>query len=118
MYADLLRMENAVKASDLDWTILRPPRLLNEPRTGHYHVAINGHLTRGVSIPRGDVADFIVTHLTDSATYFTTVELAKLRGDNVTRRPMLSASALDYARKHARRPPRKAPLGGMRQLSD
>jgi uncharacterized protein YbjT (DUF2867 family) len=34
MYIDLLRMEGAVKASGLDWTILRPPRLMDEPRTG------------------------------------------------------------------------------------
>jgi len=77
MYIDLLRMEGAVKASDLYWTILRPPRLTDEPRTGRYHVAVNRHLTLGVSISRGDVADFIVTHLTDPATYCITVELAK-----------------------------------------
>jgi len=77
MYIDLLRMESAVKASDLYWTILRPPRLLDEPRTGRYHVGINRHLRFGVSINRADVADFIVTHLKDPATYCTTVELAK-----------------------------------------
>jgi putative NADH-flavin reductase len=73
MYIDLLRMESAVKASDLYWTILRPPRLLDEPRTGRYHVGINRHLRFGVSINRADVADFIVTHLKDPATYCTTV---------------------------------------------
>jgi len=77
MYIDLLRMEDAVKASDLDWTIMRPPRLMDEPRAGRYRIAINKHLTFGVSIPRGDVADFIVTHLADPITYRTTVEIAK-----------------------------------------
>jgi uncharacterized protein YbjT (DUF2867 family) len=76
MYADLLRMEAAVKSSGLDWTILRPPRLMDEPRTGRYHVGINRHLAFGVSISRGDVADFILTHLVDPATFHTTVELA------------------------------------------
>jgi len=76
MYADLLRMENAVKASDLDWMILRPPRLMDEPRTGRYHVGINRHLAFGFSITRGDVADFILTHLVDSDTFHATVELA------------------------------------------
>ncbi|MGD0750592.1 MAG: NAD(P)-binding oxidoreductase [Anaerolineales bacterium] len=77
MYADLLRMENVVKASDLDWTIVRPPRLLDKPRTGRYQVAINKHLVFGNSIPRADVADFIITHLVDPDTFHTTVELAK-----------------------------------------
>ena len=77
MYADLLRMEDAVKASSLEWTILRPARLMDEPRTGRYQVAINRHLMLGVSISRADVADFIVTHLTDPATYRATVELAR-----------------------------------------
>lgn len=77
MYIDLLRIEGTVNASSLDWTILRPPRLMDEPHTGRYHVAINRHLTLGVSIARADVADFIITHLTDPATFHTTVELAK-----------------------------------------
>jgi len=77
MYADLLRMEDTVKASGLNWTIVRPPRLLDEPRTGRYRIAINKHLTFGISIPRGDVAEFIVTHLAEPTTYHATVELAK-----------------------------------------
>jgi len=76
MYTDLLRMEAGVKASGLDWTIVRPPRLLDKPRTGRYHVAVNGHLMFGNNIARGDVADFMLTHLTDSAMYGATVELA------------------------------------------
>jgi len=77
MYTDLLKMEEAVKASDLDWTVVRPPRLLDGPRTGRYHVVINGPLTRGVSINRADVADFIIGHLTDPTVYRAIVELAK-----------------------------------------
>ena len=76
MYTDLLRMEAGVKASGLDWTIVRPPRLLDKPRTGRYHVAVNGHLMFGNTIARGDVADFMLTHLTESAMYGATVELA------------------------------------------
>jgi len=77
MYIDLLRMEAAVKASGLDWTILRPPRLTDDQRSGRYQVAINRHLMRGVSIPRADVADFVLTHLKDTTTYRGIVELAK-----------------------------------------
>jgi putative NADH-flavin reductase len=75
MYLDLVRMETAVKASTLDWTIIRPPRLTNKPRTGHYDTAVNQHVSGSV-ISRADVADYIVNHLTDKQTYRGMVELA------------------------------------------
>ncbi len=77
MYTDLVQMEDAVKASDLDWTILRPPRLTNGPHTGRYQFAVNKHLARCLLIPRADVADFILAPLTDQATYCGVVEVAK-----------------------------------------
>ena len=40
---DSIEMERIVVASALDWTIARPPRLTNGPRTGRYDVE-NGHL--------------------------------------------------------------------------
>jgi putative NADH-flavin reductase len=53
-------MENVFQKSGLDWTIVRPPRLTDKPRTGKYRV-LEGHLPRfGFSISRADVADFIV----------------------------------------------------------
>ena len=76
MYSDLVRMETVVKASDLDWTILRPPGYTNGPRTGRYQTAVNQHLSRSLFISRADIADYIVTHLDDPATYCGLVELA------------------------------------------
>src|SRR5258708_7785767 len=35
------KMERIVTASNLDWTIVRPPRLTNAPLTGRYHFAHN-----------------------------------------------------------------------------
>ena len=52
MYTDLVRMETVVQKSTLDWTIVRPPRLTDGPRTGHYHAAINEHLRKCWSISR------------------------------------------------------------------
>ncbi|MBI1878941.1 MAG: SDR family oxidoreductase [Chloroflexi bacterium] len=75
-YTDMARMEAAVKASDLNWTIIRPPRLTDRPRTGQYHIAVNKHLARGWSISRADLADYIVTHLEDPQTYCAQVEVA------------------------------------------
>jgi putative NADH-flavin reductase len=76
MYTDLVRMETAVKASDLDWTIIRPPRLSDKPRTGRYQIAVNHQLSSGYIISRADVADYMVNHADDSATYRAMIEIA------------------------------------------
>jgi putative NADH-flavin reductase len=75
-FTDMARMEGEIKESGLDWTIMRPPRLTNEPRTGRYQVAINQHLSHGWKISRADVADYIVKHLNDPETYCARVEIA------------------------------------------
>ena len=75
-YTDLTRMEAAVKASDLDWTIVRPPRLTNKPRTGRYQIATNAQLRRSWSLTRADLADYILNHLADRASYRAVVEVA------------------------------------------
>lgn len=51
--------EAAVKTSGLDWTIIRPSGLTNEPRTGNYSVGENIH-AKTYQISRGDVADLIL----------------------------------------------------------
>jgi len=76
MYTDLVRMESEVRASGMDWTIVRPPALTNGPRTGHYQTVINQHLAHGLRLSRADTADYIVNHLKDGATYRGVVELA------------------------------------------
>lgn len=57
------RQEEVVRGSGLDWTIVRPTGLTNEPRTGRYKVGTPG---RG-RIPRADVADFILRELKENA---------------------------------------------------
>jgi hypothetical protein len=64
-YADGARMEEEVAGSGLDWTILRPPRLTDKPRTGRYRLAVNGNLRRGDVISRADLADAILRLLDD-----------------------------------------------------
>jgi len=75
-YTDMSHMEIIVKASNVDWTILRPPRLTNEVHTGKYHVAVNKQLSHGWKISRADLADYIVKHLHDPAIHRKVVELA------------------------------------------
>ena len=76
MYSDLARMEMAVKASGLDYTIKRPPQFTDGPHTGRYQTSVNQHLARGRSISRADIADYIVTHLDDRSTYRAWTEMA------------------------------------------
>jgi putative NADH-flavin reductase len=53
-------MEEILRRSGLDWTIVRPPRLTDKPRTGKYRVR-QDHLPRfGFVISRADVADFML----------------------------------------------------------
>jgi putative NADH-flavin reductase len=75
MYADLRVMEESVKGSNLDWTIMRPPRLTDKPMTGHYRVGINKFLKNCLSISRADLAHFMVENITNEETYKTTIEI-------------------------------------------
>jgi len=56
VYADLALMEDVLRQSGLDWTVLRPPRLTDKPFTGRYRTAYGHSVTGGRSIPRADVA--------------------------------------------------------------
>jgi len=60
---DSARMEQIVRTSALDVTIVRPPRLTDAPGRGLYR-AENGRLPpSGFAIPRADVARFLVDEL-------------------------------------------------------
>lgn len=67
LYADMARMEDVLRASDLDWTIVRPPKLTSKPATGKYRTAINRSVHGGYSISRADQAGAILALLDDPA---------------------------------------------------
>jgi putative NADH-flavin reductase len=75
-YADMARMEAALSKSQLDWTVIRPPRLTNGPHTGRYHTAVKKHLSGGRAVSRANLADYIVTPLADPTTYRAWLEIA------------------------------------------
>jgi putative NADH-flavin reductase len=54
--ADMRRTEAIVRESSLDWTIVRPPRLLDQPASGRYRVELERNVRRGVTISRADLA--------------------------------------------------------------
>jgi len=59
-YADLALMEDVLRDSGLDWTVLRPPRLTDKPLTGTYRTAYGHNLRRGLLVSRADVADLML----------------------------------------------------------
>jgi putative NADH-flavin reductase len=66
-FADLRRMEREIRDSDVDWTIVRPPRLTDGAHTGRYRTASNAHVTGGWTISRADVADCVLAVLEGDA---------------------------------------------------
>jgi putative NADH-flavin reductase len=64
VYEDKDRQEEAIKQSDLDWVIVRPARLTDEPAKGEYRVFLGGSYT-AKKISRADVAAFMLAQLTD-----------------------------------------------------
>lgn len=74
-YADLERMEAMVRASGLDWTIVRPSRLVDRPQ-GAYRVEVGRNLRGGRTSRRADVADYILKGIRDSAAVRQAVSVA------------------------------------------
>lgn len=65
--ADMRRGEAAVRASDLDWTIVRPPGLKDKPAAGTYRTATDRNLRHGFTISRADLAACMLTLVDDPA---------------------------------------------------
>jgi len=59
-YADLALMEDVLRDSGLDWTVVRPPRLTEGPLTGAYRTAYGQNLRRGILVSRADVAQLML----------------------------------------------------------
>jgi putative NADH-flavin reductase len=75
-YADLAQMEDILRASDLDWTAVRPPRLTDKPLTGTYRTAHGQNLRRGLVISRADVAHYMLRALQQLETIKQTIGIA------------------------------------------
>jgi hypothetical protein len=67
MYADMSRMEREVRESALDWVIVRPSTLTDDPASGRYILGID-RIPKGWRVPREDVAEFTSTSSTTTAT--------------------------------------------------
>jgi uncharacterized protein YbjT (DUF2867 family) len=69
-------MEDILRDSGLDWTVVRPPRLTNKRLTGTYRTAYGQNLRRGLFISRADVAHLMLRVLKQPATIKQTIGIA------------------------------------------
>jgi biliverdin reductase / flavin reductase len=63
MYDDMILMEEIVKASDRDWTLVRPALLVDHAALGSYYVEPGGNVPGARTIARADLADFTLDQL-------------------------------------------------------
>ncbi len=64
-FADQAAQERLLRASDVDYTIVRSPRLVDGPHTGRYRVLPDALPPGSLRVNRADVADFMLLQLTD-----------------------------------------------------
>jgi putative NADH-flavin reductase len=75
-FADKRRCEDEVRASDLDWTIVRPPQLTDKEATGRYRMATDISLRGGRTISRADLAAGLLGLLADDSVVHHHVSIA------------------------------------------
>lgn len=75
-YADLALMEEILRASDLDWTVVRPPRLNDKPLTGTYRTVYGQNVRGGVRSSRANVAHLMLRVLDQPESIRQTVGIA------------------------------------------
>jgi uncharacterized protein YbjT (DUF2867 family) len=62
-YKDKGRQEAAIRASSLDWVIVRPAMLTNDPARGSVRAIVDLAGVNGGKVARADVAQFVVEQL-------------------------------------------------------
>ena len=75
-YEDKETQEQLIRQSNLDWTIVRPSRLTNGPRTGNYRMQAILEFSWQSRISRADVAGCMLKQLTDQTFRHTCLELS------------------------------------------
>jgi putative NADH-flavin reductase len=64
-FVDQAAQERLLTSSDVDYTIVRTPRLIDGPLSGKYRVLPDALPPGALKITRADVADFMLLQLTD-----------------------------------------------------
>jgi putative NADH-flavin reductase len=77
VFADFVDMEKVVRASGLDWTIMRPPRLTDKPFTGRYRTRRDLNLHRNITVSRADLAHLILAVCADGESIGAAIYIAR-----------------------------------------
>lgn len=77
LYSDVIAMDQMIMASNLNWTLLRPPQVTNHPYTGEYRMGEGLYaLPGGARIGRGDLAECMVKLIERRSAYRENVAVA------------------------------------------
>ena len=77
LWTDAARMEQIWATSDVDWTVIRPPRLTHGPLTGKYRTIVNARLHHPIKLSRADLADCILKQIDQRASFGARLEVAE-----------------------------------------
>lgn len=75
-YADHVAQEEQVRASGLDWTVVRPAAFTDGPLTGEYRAGFGPEVRSSLKVSRADVAHFVLDQLADDTYRHDTPALA------------------------------------------
>jgi putative NADH-flavin reductase len=75
-WGDMARMEDVVRASGLEWTIVRPPQLTDGPRTDAFRTAVDTNVRGGMRVSRADLASLVLRCLADPGTIRKAISVA------------------------------------------
>jgi putative NADH-flavin reductase len=79
-FLDVERMEDELRLTDLNWSVIRAAPVRDWPATGQYEVVPDGQLRRERPVSAADLGDFIVAHTTGRGQGRDTVIVTGVRG--------------------------------------
>lgn len=79
-FLDVERMEDELRRTDLNWSLIRTAPVRDWPATGRYEAVPDGQLRHERPVSVADLADFIVAHTTEPSEGGDTVTITGVRG--------------------------------------
>ncbi|WP_017539182.1 MULTISPECIES: NAD(P)-dependent oxidoreductase [Nocardiopsis] len=67
-YRDLAAMEEVLRGGTAPWTVVRPPRLTDGPKTAHYRTAVGTSPPAALTLSRADTAHAVLAALESPGT--------------------------------------------------